>query len=185
MQIDYSLLLHRHTGCPWRDGDLYERGRAGGVEVLAVGTTNKQVICSIYIKMHRIMTTGMNQEGYGALDFGQDRTHPPRADQPHPLRLATPLVIEVVTDRSLHEQKQSNYDSPMLIMTYGAILSLAILRDPLTQLDRAGLLIFLQTCQQDDGRFAHSFTLRLSTHCLSPICEVLYYFQGTMKGIYE
>jgi len=41
----------------------------------------------------------------------------------------------------------------MLIMTYGALLSLAILRDPFTNLDRPGLVKFLRTCQQDDGRF--------------------------------
>jgi prenyltransferase beta subunit len=101
--------------------------------------------------------------GRGVLDFEQDRVHPPTADRPHPLRLATSLVIKVVTDGSLYEQKESSHDPPMLIMTYGAILSLAILRDPFTQLDRAGLLRFLRTCQQDDGGSVPSFTYRMPT----------------------
>lgn len=46
----------------------------------------------------------------------------------------------------------------MLVMTYGAILSLAILRDPFTQLDRTGLLEFLRMCQQDDGGSVPSLT---------------------------
>jgi len=67
--------------------------------------------------------------------------------------------MEVVTDGSVYEQKESSYDPPMLIMTYGAILSLAILRDPFTELDRTELLSFLKTCQKDDG----GSVLRLST----------------------
>ena len=97
------------------------------------------------------------------LDFGQDRIHPPR---PHPPRSATSLMTEVITDRSVYEQKEPSYDSPMLIMTYGAILSLAILRDPFTQLDREGILRFLRTCQKDDGGSVPLFTSRLSTNNL-------------------
>ena len=93
----------------------------------------------------------MVQRGRGALDFVQGHIHPPRADRPHHLRSATSLVIELVTDGYIYDQTGSSYDSPMLIMTYGAILSLAILRDPFTQLDRTQLLKFLQTCQKDDG----------------------------------
>ncbi len=37
-------------------------------------------------------------------------------------------------------------------MTYTAILSLAILRDDFSQLDRPGILRFLKSCQRDDGR---------------------------------
>ena len=113
---------------------------------------------NIYV-VHSEMTSEMIQRGRGALDFGQGHIHPPRADRPHHLRLATSFVIEVVIDGSVYEQKEPNYDSPMLIMTYGAILSLAILRDPFTQLNRTELLRFLQTCQKDDG----GFVLRLST----------------------
>ena len=101
--------------------------------------------------IYRIITIKMIQRGRGALDFGQGHIHPPRADRPHHLRLATSFVIELVVGRFIYEQKGSSYDSPMLIMTYGAILSLAILRDPFIQLDRKELLRFLQTCQKDDG----------------------------------
>ena len=59
VQIDYSLLLHRHPGCPWLGGDLNDGGRAGGMEVLVVATTNKQVLCLLTILMHHIMTMNM------------------------------------------------------------------------------------------------------------------------------
>lgn len=105
---------------------------------------------NIYL-LHCIVTSEMIQRGRGALDFGQGHIHPSRADRPHHLRLATSVAMKLVTDGYIYEQKGSSYDSPMLIMTYGAILSLAILRDPFTQLDRTELLRFLQTCQKDDG----------------------------------
>ena len=37
-------------------------------------------------------------------------------------------------------------------MTFAAVLSLAILRDDFTKLDRPGLRQFLKNLQQDDGR---------------------------------
>ncbi|KAJ3485381.1 hypothetical protein NLI96_g5005 [Meripilus lineatus] len=46
----------------------------------------------------------------------------------------------------------SDHDVPHLIMTYTAILSLAILRDDLKQLDRPGVIQFLKSCQREDGR---------------------------------
>ncbi|PCH40384.1 terpenoid cyclases/Protein prenyltransferase [Wolfiporia cocos MD-104 SS10] len=50
--------------------------------------------------------------------------------------------------------ESSEYDAPHLIMTYTALLSLAILRDDFSQLDRAGILAFLRACQNDDGSFS-------------------------------
>ncbi|KAI0770607.1 terpenoid cyclases/Protein prenyltransferase [Fomes fomentarius] len=46
------------------------------------------------------------------------------------------------------------YDTPHLVMTYTALLCLAILRDDFSKLDRSGVLRFLRACQQDDGSFA-------------------------------
>ena len=37
-------------------------------------------------------------------------------------------------------------------MTYTALMSLAILRDDFTKLDRTGILQFVRSCQRDDGR---------------------------------
>ena len=37
-------------------------------------------------------------------------------------------------------------------MTYTAILSLAILRDDFSRLDREGLVEFIKSCQCEDGR---------------------------------
>lgn len=37
-------------------------------------------------------------------------------------------------------------------MTYTALMSLAILRDDFTRLDRAGILRFVRSCQREDGR---------------------------------
>lgn len=45
-----------------------------------------------------------------------------------------------------------DYDPPFLIMTYAALLALAILRDPFTDLDRKGLLQYLKVSQREDGR---------------------------------
>ncbi|EIN12322.1 terpenoid cyclases/Protein prenyltransferase [Punctularia strigosozonata HHB-11173 SS5] len=46
------------------------------------------------------------------------------------------------------------YDAPHLIMTYAALLSLAILRDDFARLDRPGLVRFLAACQREDGSFS-------------------------------
>lgn len=50
------------------------------------------------------------------------------------------------------ELEYTDYDTPHIIMTYTALLSLAILRDEFSRLDREGLLKFLRACQRDDGR---------------------------------
>jgi len=47
----------------------------------------------------------------------------------------------------------NQYDLPHVIMTFSAILSLAILRDDFKRLDRAGLRIFLRRMQRPDGSF--------------------------------
>ncbi|KAL0570569.1 geranylgeranyl transferase type-1 subunit beta [Marasmius crinis-equi] len=50
-------------------------------------------------------------------------------------------------------QEYGQYDTPHLIMTYTALLSLAILRDDFSALDRQGLVKFLKACQTEDGSF--------------------------------
>ncbi|KAI0768878.1 terpenoid cyclases/protein prenyltransferase alpha-alpha toroid [Irpex lacteus] len=47
----------------------------------------------------------------------------------------------------------SEFDTPNLIMTYTAVLTLAILRDDFTHLERPGLVKFLKACQREDGSF--------------------------------
>lgn len=54
-------------------------------------------------------------------------------------------------------------DPPHLIMTYTALLTLAILRDDCTRLDRRGLKGLLRATQQEDGRCVQSLT-SLSNH---------------------
>ncbi|KAG1881931.1 terpenoid cyclases/protein prenyltransferase alpha-alpha toroid [Suillus tomentosus] len=51
-------------------------------------------------------------------------------------------------------EEHSVHDSPQIIMTYTALLSLAILRDNFSRLDRKGLLKFLRSCQNTDGSFS-------------------------------
>ncbi|KAF9453163.1 terpenoid cyclases/Protein prenyltransferase [Macrolepiota fuliginosa MF-IS2] len=51
------------------------------------------------------------------------------------------------------ETKYSNYDTPHIIMTYTALLALALLRDDFSRLDRPGLIKFLRACQREDGSF--------------------------------
>ncbi|KAH0586010.1 hypothetical protein H2248_007287 [Termitomyces sp. 'cryptogamus'] len=63
------------------------------------------------------------------------------------------------------DETYTDYDTPHLIMTYTALLSLAIFRDDFSRLDRKGLLAFIRTCQRDDGRqapfiFSFSFLQR-------------------------
>lgn len=53
---------------------------------------------------------------------------------------------------SLKAEEHSGYDNPQIIMTYTALLSLSILRDNFSRLDRKGLLKFLRSCQNVDGR---------------------------------
>ncbi|KAI8986274.1 terpenoid cyclases/Protein prenyltransferase [Trametes punicea] len=48
----------------------------------------------------------------------------------------------------------SEYEEPHLVMTYTALLSLSILRDDFSALDRKGVLRFLGSCQQEDGSFS-------------------------------
>ncbi|KXN82817.1 Geranylgeranyl transferase type-1 subunit beta [Leucoagaricus sp. SymC.cos] len=51
------------------------------------------------------------------------------------------------------KMENSNYDTPHVIMTYTALLALAILRDDFSKLDRSGLITFLRACQREDGSF--------------------------------
>ncbi|KAI6130013.1 terpenoid cyclases protein prenyltransferase [Pisolithus croceorrhizus] len=54
---------------------------------------------------------------------------------------------------STHAERASE-NAPQLIMTYTALLSLAILRDDFSRLDRPGLISFLKACQNEDGSFS-------------------------------
>ncbi|KAF9068590.1 terpenoid cyclases/protein prenyltransferase alpha-alpha toroid [Rhodocollybia butyracea] len=48
----------------------------------------------------------------------------------------------------------TDYDTPHIIMTYTALLTLAILRDDFSQLDKQGILLLLKACQREDGSFS-------------------------------
>ncbi|KAI0629999.1 terpenoid cyclases/Protein prenyltransferase [Trametes polyzona] len=48
----------------------------------------------------------------------------------------------------------SEYDLPHLVMTYTALLSLAILRDDFSKLNRENIPHFLRSCQKEDGSFS-------------------------------
>ncbi|KAJ7668352.1 terpenoid cyclases/protein prenyltransferase alpha-alpha toroid [Mycena rosella] len=56
------------------------------------------------------------------------------------------------TPDSSSPEPYTDHDGPHLVMTYTALLTLAILRDDFSQLDRAGLVKFVRACQQEDGR---------------------------------
>lgn len=49
---------------------------------------------------------------------------------------------------------ETSESAPQLIMTYTALLSLAMLRDDFSRLDRSGLISFLKACQNEDGSFS-------------------------------
>lgn len=48
----------------------------------------------------------------------------------------------------------TKYDSPHVIMTYTALLSLAMLRDDFSRLNRPGIVTLLHNCQREDGSFS-------------------------------
>jgi geranylgeranyl transferase type-1 subunit beta len=50
--------------------------------------------------------------------------------------------------------KYTEFDAPNIIMTYTALLSLAILRDDFSRLDRPGIIKYLQASQGEDGSFS-------------------------------
>ncbi|KAJ3551791.1 hypothetical protein NM688_g4506 [Phlebia brevispora] len=52
------------------------------------------------------------------------------------------------------QDEYTEYDTPNLIMSYTTMLSLAILRDDFSELDRPGLIQFLKSCQCEDGSFS-------------------------------
>ncbi|KAI0783426.1 terpenoid cyclases/Protein prenyltransferase [Abortiporus biennis] len=57
--------------------------------------------------------------------------------------------------KTLSETDQfREFDPPHLIMTYVALLSLAILRDDFSKLDRQGITKFVRSCQREDGSFS-------------------------------
>ncbi|TFY65056.1 hypothetical protein EVJ58_g2208 [Rhodofomes roseus] len=75
------------------------------------------------------------------------------------------------------DPNHGEYDVPHLIMTYTALLSLAILRDDFSKLDRPGILHFVRSCQQEDGSFSAlpnggEADLR-TTYCAIVICSLL------------
>ena len=65
------------------------------------------------------------------------------------LRVCSPLL----TPRSSQSTYESEFDTPQMIITYTALLTLAILRDDFARLDRRGLVTFLRASQREDGRF--------------------------------
>ncbi|KAI0642970.1 terpenoid cyclases/Protein prenyltransferase [Trametes meyenii] len=58
------------------------------------------------------------------------------------------------TPEDYNGSTSSEYEAPHLVMTYTALISLAILRDDFSKLDRAGIIRFLRACQLDDGSFS-------------------------------
>ena len=73
-----------------------------------------------------------------------------------PGRIRLPLTTAL--RQSMYE---SEFDTPHMIVTYTALITLAILRGDFTRLDRQGLVMFLKSNQKEDGRFVTtSFEVR-------------------------
>jgi len=77
---------------------------------------------------------------------------------------------------------ETEFDTPHMIVTYTALLTLAILRDDFARLDRRGLVTFLRSSQREDGSFTSDPTggdadLRL-TYCAFVICALLNDWSG-------
>ncbi|KAJ6591620.1 terpenoid cyclases/protein prenyltransferase alpha-alpha toroid, partial [Mycena vulgaris] len=77
----------------------------------------------------------------------------------------------------------SDYDGPHLVMTYTALLTLAILRDDFSKLDRSGLVKFIRACQRDNGSFSmvprNGDTDLRTLYCAFCICDML----GDWSGV--
>ena len=48
---------------------------------------------------------------------------------------------------------ESEFDTPYMIVTYMPLITLTILQDSFTRLDRRDLVMFLKSNQKEDGRF--------------------------------
>ncbi|KAF9649787.1 terpenoid cyclases/Protein prenyltransferase [Thelephora ganbajun] len=77
---------------------------------------------------------------------------------------------------------ESEFDTPHMIITYTALVTLAILRDDFTRLDRPGLVTFLRSSQREDGSFTSDPTggdtdLRL-TYCAFVVSTLLNDWSG-------
>ncbi|CAK5273999.1 unnamed protein product [Mycena citricolor] len=88
-----------------------------------------------------------------------------------------------VTPYAAQAEPYDAHNGPHLVMSYTAILTLAILRDDFAQLDRPGLVTFVRSCQRADGSFAitpgsNECDLR-SLYCAFAICDML----GDWSGI--
>ncbi|KAL1677207.1 terpenoid cyclases/protein prenyltransferase alpha-alpha toroid [Schizophyllum commune] len=79
--------------------------------------------------------------------------------------------------RTSLEEEYTDESAPHIIMTYTALLSLAILRDDFTRLDRKGLSRFVGSCQLSDGSFgttpARADADLRTTYCAFAICSML------------
>src|SRR5882762_10989447 len=73
----------------------------------------------------------------------------------HALRFVNTTIL-IIASISYYrcQEEYSEFDAPHMITTYTALLSLSILRDDFSRLDRPGLIKFLQASQRGDGRYA-------------------------------
>ncbi|KAF7309818.1 Terpenoid cyclases/Protein prenyltransferase [Mycena indigotica] len=104
----------------------------------------------------------------------EQQTHGPNGSGFRPSPFATP--------DSLSEQPYGAYNGPHLVMTYTALLTLAILRDDFLRLDRKGLIKFMRSCQKEDGSFSivpgfGESDLR-TIYCAFSICHMLEDWSG-------
>ncbi|KAJ7504424.1 terpenoid cyclases/protein prenyltransferase alpha-alpha toroid [Mycena galericulata] len=87
------------------------------------------------------------------------------------------------TPDSSMPEPYTDYDGPNLVMTYTALLTLAILRDDFSNLDRAGLVKFIRACQQENGSFSivprRGDTDLRTLYCAFCICDML----GDWSGV--
>lgn len=61
-------------------------------------------------------------------------------------------MLSWLTSISPQNAYESEFDVPHMIVTYTALIALAILKDDFTRLDRRGLVTFLRSSQREDGR---------------------------------
>ncbi|KAJ7765381.1 terpenoid cyclases/protein prenyltransferase alpha-alpha toroid [Mycena maculata] len=77
----------------------------------------------------------------------------------------------------------TEHDGPHLVMTYTALLTLAILRDDFSKLDRPGLVKFIRACQRENGSFSivpgYGDTDLRTLYCAFCICDML----GDWSGV--
>ncbi|KAJ7180618.1 terpenoid cyclases/protein prenyltransferase alpha-alpha toroid [Mycena filopes] len=131
------------------------------------------------LQLLRSKTTETDRESWREWIWEQ-QTHGAHGTGFRPSPFATPNSPTPVLLPPL--KPYNEFNGPHLVMTYTALLTLAILRDDFASLDRAGLSAFVRACQRGDGSFSivpgSAETDLRTLYCAFCICDMLNDWSG-------